>query len=67
MLKGVLTFLVMVGTSCVVFAGLGILSWQMAAAVVVGSAIGSAVAKVRLPPVASSKVRRETSGTGAAQ
>ena len=49
MLNAVLTFVVMVTTTCVVFAALGILSWQMAVAVLVGSGIGSALAKARLP------------------
>ena len=50
MLKAVLTFLTMVATTCLVFAAVGILRWQMALAVLTGSAIGAALARVRLSP-----------------
>lgn len=49
MLNAFLTFVVMVTTTCLVFAALGILSWQMAVAVLVGSGVGSALARARLP------------------
>lgn len=64
MLKALLTFLVMVATSCLVFAALGVLRWQMALAVVGGSALGWVLARVALPP----RTRRATSGPpGSAQ
>ncbi len=67
MLKAVLTFVVMVTTSCLVFAALGILSWQMAVAVLVGSGIGSALAKARLPGRGRRPTTRATAPTGSAQ
>jgi hypothetical protein len=51
-LKAVLTFLAMVVTTCLAFAAVGVLSWQMALAVLTGSAIGAALARVRLSPAA---------------
>ena len=50
MLKAVLTFLAMVATTCLVFAALDILTWRMALAVLVGSGLGSALARLRLSP-----------------
>ena len=59
MLKAAVTFLVMVATSILVFAALGILNWQMALAVVGGSVLGSIAASIGLSPW----TRRATSGT----
>lgn len=58
MLRALLTFLVMVGTTCLVFGALGILSWPMAAAVLVGSGIGAALARAGL-----SRAGRPVTGT----
>lgn len=67
MLKAVLTFLVMVMTSCLVFAAVGILSWQMAVAVLVGSCIGAALARVRVSPGGRRPMSATTSRPGSAQ
>ncbi len=67
MLKAVLTFSAMVATTCLVFAALGSLTWQMAPAVLVGSGTGAALAKVRLSPRARRPVRATTSRPGSAQ
>ena len=57
MLRAVLSFLVMVATTCLVFAAIGILTWRMALAVLVGSTIGAALARVRLSPTPRSRTR----------
>ena len=58
MLRALLTVLVMVATTCLVFGALGILSWQMTSAVLLGSGIGAVLARVRL-----SGAGRPVSGT----
>ena len=64
MLKTVLTFLAMVATTCLVFAGLGILTWPMVLAVLVGSGVGSVLARARLTPPARRPVSGTTSRSG---
>ena len=67
MLRAVLTFMAMVATTCLAFAAVGILSWRMALAVLVGSGIGAALARIRLAPGERRPMVSTTSRPGSPQ
>jgi uncharacterized membrane protein YfbV (UPF0208 family) len=66
-LRAVLTFLTMLATTCTVFAAVGILTWRMALAVLIGSALGTALARISLAPGARRPVAARSSRSGSAQ